>query len=58
MDPKDAMVEIVLAMGQFEYLKSLTELTQLSMKLGDTRKRISAKGLMDTLKLLQNGSQE
>jgi hypothetical protein len=57
MDPIESMIEILKAMAQFEYLKGVSELTQLSMRLGDTRKRLSAKGLRDGLRLLQNASQ-
>ena len=58
MEPKDTMIELVVGMGQFEYLKSCSELTQLSMKLGDTRKRLSANGLRESLKVLQGAEHE
>jgi hypothetical protein len=52
--PKEAIIEITKAIAQFEYLKQVSELSQLSMKLGDTRKRLSARGLRDSLRILEN----
>lgn len=53
LSEKEAVEEILKVMARFEYMKQLTELSHLSMKLGDVRTRKSAKKLSEKLKELE-----
>ena len=49
-DYTKVMLEILNILGEIDFLKSTTELTRLSMIMGDTRKHYSMKGVMDELR--------
>jgi hypothetical protein len=54
MEPQEALCKILFKDGQITQLSIMSELTKLSMIVGDTRERISLKGLRDELR--QTGS--
>jgi hypothetical protein len=49
-DNDKVVLAIVELFGEIEFIRSCTELTVLSMILGDTRGRTNAKGVMDELR--------
>lgn len=55
MSPQEAIIKILDTRAKLEYLKSTTEVTQMSMKLGDTTKRKDARGLGGLLKRARDG---
>ncbi len=48
-DPMKMAKDLIMLLGQVDMIKYTTELTRLSMILGDTRKRYSMAGLKDEL---------
>jgi hypothetical protein len=57
IEPEKALAEIVEVIGKLEFLSDVSELTQLSMKLGDTREKRSLGNLRDRLRTLQDAKQ-
>jgi hypothetical protein len=49
-DTKKVALEILQGLGEIDFLRSTTELTRLSMILGDTRERYNVKKAIDELR--------
>ncbi len=56
-NPKKAIQELIMLLGEIDLVRYSSELTKLSMILGDTRDRYSAKGVIDELKKLRSSSE-
>lgn len=52
--PDVAMLEIVKTLGKLELIRTSTEITKLSMIVGDTRKRGALKGVIDGLRAAES----
>jgi hypothetical protein len=50
-DPEKQTLIMLEALGMVDFVRNCTELTRLSMVMGDTRKRYSFKGLKDAIQL-------
>jgi hypothetical protein len=51
------MLEILELFGMIDFVRGCSELTRLSMIMGDTRGRVSVKGVMDELRKSRSDSQ-
>jgi hypothetical protein len=54
LNDDEATVEILKVIGKLELIRYSSELTRLSMIMGDTRKRYSVRGVMDKLRHAQS----
>lgn len=52
---EEALIEILDAKSKIEYLKGMTEVSHLAMKLGDTTKRKDARDVREILKRARAG---
>lgn len=55
VSPEKAIIEILDTRAKLEYLKGCTEITQMSMKLGDKTKRTDSRGLGEVMKRARDG---
>jgi hypothetical protein len=55
LSPQDAVSEILEIRSKLEYLKGTTEITQMSLKLGDTVKRTDARSVRELIKRAREG---
>jgi len=55
LSPEDAIAEILDTRAKLEYLKGTTEITQMSLKLGDTLKRTDARSVRELIKRARDG---
>lgn len=53
----EVALEIIEFMGEVEFVRSCTELSRLSMIVGDTRKRINIKKGIDELRRVNSSSE-
>lgn len=65
LDPKwkkktahEKVLDIIYTSGQIEFINTSSELTKLSAIIGDSRRRVSMKGLKDELTARINNSPE
>jgi len=56
MKDEEALISIMEALGKIEYLSGVSELSHLSMKLGDTRQKRNIKGMKDALQKLRDAT--
>jgi len=55
LNPLDALCDILDAKSKIEYLKGMTEVSHLAMKLGDTTRRKDAKDVRVILRRARDG---
>ena len=55
ISPDEALCQILDVHSRLEYLKGMTEVSHMSMKLGDTAKRTDARKLGELLKRARDG---